>query len=239
MMFRDPSDPATSPTDFPTTGPRWAGLGIVLLLHLALGWALVSGLARKVVEVMRPPVETALLAPERPPEPPPPPPPPKAPPPPAAAAPKTPPPPPAYVPPPEVAVATPPAPTITTTSTPPPPAEVKLNTAPPAVNAPPAPPAPTVRTSPVLSFDGCRPDYPAAAMRAEVEGVVVVAFTMETDGHISEAHVEQSAGPSREHKQLDRATVEAVLSCKGRPGTVDGRPERLSSRVRYRWTLNN
>lgn len=234
MMFHPPSNP----TDLPTSSPRWAGLGIVVLLHLALGWALVSGLARKVVEVMRPPVETALLAPERPPEPPPPPP-PKAPPPPAAAAPKTPPPPPAYVPPPEVAVATPPAPTITTTSTPPPPAEVKLSSAPPVVNAPPTPPAPVVRVAPSLNFNVCRPDYPAAAMRAEIEGVVVVAFTMEADGHISEAHVEQSAGPSREHKLLDRATVDAVLACKGRPGTVDGRPERLTSRVRYRWTLDN
>lgn len=239
MMFRNPSDPATSPTDFPTTSPRWAGLGIVLLLHLALGWALVSGLARKVVDVVRPPVETALLAPERPPEPPPPPPPPKTPPPPAAAAPKTPPPPPAYAPPPEVAVPAPAAPTITTTSTPPPPAEVKLSTAPPVVNTPSAPPAPIVRVAPSLNFNVCRPDYPAAAMRAEIEGVVVVAFTMEADGHISEAHVEQSAGPSREHKQLDRATVDAVLACKGRPGTVDGRPERLTSRVRYRWTLDN
>lgn len=239
MMFRDISHSTDSPSDLPEPPRRWVGLGIVAALHVAMGWALVNGLARKVIDVVRPTVvETVLIEPERPPEPPPA---PAAPPPPAAPTPpKAPPPPPAYVPRPEVAVTTPPAPTISTTSAPTPPADVQISTAPPAVTAPPAPPpAPVVRTQPSLNFGVCRPEYPPAAMRAEAEGVVVVAFTMDTDGHISEAHVEQSAGPTREHKQLDRATLDAVLACKGRPGTVDGRPERLSSRVRYRWTLDN
>ena len=51
------------------------GFGIVVLLHLLLGWALVSGLARRVVEVIKAPVEVSIL-PEAKPTPPPPPPPP-------------------------------------------------------------------------------------------------------------------------------------------------------------------
>ncbi len=218
---------------------RLLGLGVVALLHVLLGWALVSGLARKVVEVVSRPIETKIIEEARLPEPPPPPPPPvpkNLPPPP----PQAPPPPTAYAPPPEVPVAPPPvpAPTISTTPVAPPPAEVKISAAPPVVAAPPAPPAPPVRTEPSLNFNVCtKPEYTAAAYRAEVEGVVTVSFTMETDGSITNARVERSAGPTREHKQLDRATLEAVQACKGRPGTLDGHPERLSSQVSYRWSL--
>ena len=34
-----------------------------------------------------------------------------------------------------------------------------------------------------------------------------------------------------------QATLEAVKACKGRPGMVDGKPERLSGRVEYVWKL--
>ena len=230
------------PADSPPERPRrlW-GLAVVGLLHLLLGWALVSGLARRMVEVVRAPVETRIIEEARLPEPPPPPPPPPpAPPPPTPATPTPPVAPPAFVPAPEVPVTPPPvpAPTITTTPVAPPAAEVAISPAPPVVAAPPAPPAPPVRTAPVLAFGNCKPDYPAAAFRVEAQGTVQVSFTMEPDGRISEAHVERSAGPTREHKLLDRATVEAVLACRGKPGTVDGRPERLNGIVRYTWTLD-
>jgi len=68
---------------------------------------------------------------------------------------------------------------------------------------------------------------------------VVVVFTMDTAGNISEASVEKSAGPSREHKMLDRLTLEAVTACKGKPGTLDGKPEKLTSRVTYVWKLTD
>ena len=59
---------------------RWMGLSVVLLFHLLLGWALVTGLARKVVESVGVLVETRLIEEVKPPEaqPKPPPPPPKA-----------------------------------------------------------------------------------------------------------------------------------------------------------------
>ena len=209
------------------------GLIVVAVLHVLLGWALVNGLARKIVEVVKAPIETKIIEEVAPPPPPPPenlPPPPK-----------NLPPPPAFVPPPEVQVAPQPtpAPTITTTTVAPPPAPVQISAAPPAAApAPPAPPAPPARVSPQLNFNGCdKPEYTAAARRAETQGTVVVAFTMDVSGQITEAHVERSSGSSREHKQLDRATVDAVLACKGKPGSVDGKPEKLAGRVEYVWKI--
>jgi len=203
---------------------KLTSIGIVLGLHLLLGYALVSGLARKVVEVIKQPIETKIIEEVKTP----PPPPENLPPPPKMA-----PPPPSFVPPPEVVVNAPPqnAPTITTTTVRPPDTTVRL--APPA---PPAPPAP--RVAPSLNFNACdKPEYTTAARRAEAQGTVVVIYTMDVDGRITEASVEKSSGPTREHKQLDRATLEAVKACKGRPGMVDGKPERLSGRVEYVWKL--
>ena len=197
-------------------------LSIVVGLHLLLGWALVSGLARKVVEVIKAPIETKIIEEVKPP-----PPPENLPPPPKMA-----PPPPSFVPPPEVVVNPPPqaAPSITTTQVRPPEQAVRVAPAP-------APAAPA-RVAPSLNFNACeKPEYTTAARRAEATGSVIVIYTMETDGRITEASVEKSSGPTREHKQLDRATLEAVKNCRGRPGMVDGKPEKLSGRVEYVWKL--
>lgn len=107
------------------------GLIVVVGLHVVLGYALVSGLAREVVKVIKKPLEAAVIQEVTLP---PPPPPPKV----VKVEPtvkSNTPPPPAYVPPPDVA---PPvsAPVIAA-ATPTPPAE-------PPVIAPPAPPAPPV-----------------------------------------------------------------------------------------------
>jgi protein TonB len=216
-------------------GKHVTGITVVVLLHLLLGWALVAGLARKVVEVIQAPIETKIIEEVKPPPPPPPenlPPPPK-----------TAPPPPSFVPPPEIDIKPPPAPApaITTTQVVPPPAPPVTIAPPPApvvVAAPPAPPAPPARVAPKLNFNACdKPEYPRAARSAEAQGLVVVTYTMDITGVISDAKVEKSSGVSREHRLLDRATLEAVLACKGTPGTVDGKPEKLSGRVEYNWTL--
>ena len=39
-------------------GRHIVGIGVVLALHLLLGWALVTGLAQRMVEVIRSPLET-------------------------------------------------------------------------------------------------------------------------------------------------------------------------------------
>ncbi|PUE09668.1 energy transducer TonB, partial [Limnohabitans sp. WS1] len=74
------------------------GLGLVVVLHLLLFWAISSGLARAVVKKIQGPVEAVLLEDAKPDIPPPPPPPPPK---------NLPPPPPAYVPPVDVAVTAP------------------------------------------------------------------------------------------------------------------------------------
>ncbi len=215
-------------------GRHAMGFGIVLGLHLLMGWALVTGLAQRMVEVIKAPIETKIIDEVKPP---PPPPPENLPPPPKFA-----PPPPSFVPPPEVVVNPPPtpAPVITTTTVAPPPAPVTISP-PPAPEAPPAPPAPRqpVRVPPKIDFaNACeRPAYPSAARRADAIGTVVVVYTADTNGVITEASVEKTAGASREHKMLDRATLEAVKACKVVPGTLDGKPETLSGRVTYVWKL--
>jgi len=221
------------------------GIGVVVVMHLVLGWALLNGLARKVVEVIKAPIETKIIEEVKPPPPPPPenlpPPPPKAPP-----------PPPSFVPPPEVNVPPPPtpAPAITVTrETPPPQPPVTIappptpEPPPPAPPAPPAPPpppppAPPVRTAPRVDFNaGNKPEYPAAALRAEVQCTVVVAYTMDASGAIEDARIEKSCGAGREQKLLDRATVDAVRAVKGTPGTVGGKAEKSNGRVTYDWKI--
>ncbi len=216
------------------SGKHVLGFGIVVALHMVLGWALVNGLAQRLVEVIRSPLETKIIEEVKPPPPPPPdnlPPPPK-----------TPPPPPSFVPPPEVHVNAPPTagPSITVTRVAPPPTPVIVAPAAP-VAAPPAPRV-QVRTEPKMDFNSAaceKPDYNAAARRAEAQGSVTVLYTMDTNGIINEATVEKSSGPTREHKVLDRLTVEAIKACRGKPGTLDGKPEKLTSRVTYVWKLTD
>ena len=213
--------------------------GIVLALHLLLGWALVTGLAQRMVEVIRAPIETKIIEEAKPP---PPPPPENLPPPPKFA-----PPPPSFVPPPEVHVNPPPmaAPTITTTTVAPPPAPVTI--APPAPAAPPAPPAPPpppprIAAKPAIAnVRACAPsgdDYPAAARRAEATGTTKVRFTVGADGKLSGAEVVKSAGPTREHKMLDRVALAKLGECTFTPGIDDhGKPVGGSFDVEYVWRL--
>jgi periplasmic protein TonB len=216
-------------------GKHMVGIGIVLFMHLLLGWALVTGLARKVVEVIKAPIETKIIEEVKPP----PPPPENLPPPPPKLAP----PPPSFVPPPEVQVTPPPTPqqTITTTAVVPPPAPVTIAPppAPAAPPAPPAPPAPKVAGLPFIAdASGCKPEYPAAAIKVEATGATVIRFTVDASGKVTKAEVVRSSGPSREHRLLDRAAVSALSECKFAPGKdEDGKPVGGVKDVEYKWQL--
>ncbi len=211
------------------------GLGVVIVMHIILGWALLNGLARKVVEVVKGPIETKIIEEVKPP---PPPPPENLPPPPKLA-----PPPPSFMPPPEVQIQNPPpAPSITVQREVPPPAPPVTIAPPPAPEAPPAPPAPPApsRVAPQVNFatDCEKPSYPPAAARAEATGVVRIKVSVGIDGHATATEVVRSSGPSREHKLLDRAAEGAIKNtCKFKPGTVDGKPEPLTTFVEYAWKL--
>jgi protein TonB len=210
--------------------PNLIGIGIVALLHVLLGYALVSGLARKVVEVIKAPLETHLIEEFKPP--PPPPPPPQQTPAPKLA------PPPAFVPPPEVTPPPQPQPTITTTHAEPPPAPVTIAAAAPAVEAPPAPPAPPRAAVPArIDVASCeKPEYPAAALRADTTGVTKIRFAIDAEGRVVRADLESASGGSREHRLLDRSAVEALSRCRFKPGTDEaGMAVGSTAVVSYVW----
>jgi len=210
-------------------GKHPTGLIIVIVMHVLLAYALVSGLAKKVVDKVMVTETKVVEAP-----PPPPPPPPKDLPPP----PKNLPPPPVYVPPPPVDVPPPPiAPQITTTNVMPPPApEPRL--VPPS---PPAPPAPGIvaRAAKVDATDpSCRPDYPAAAARAQAVGTSRIRFTVDANGKVTAADVIGSSGPTREHRLLDNAAKQALATCPIKVGIdAEGHPVGTQVEVIYTWKL--
>jgi periplasmic protein TonB len=195
----------------------------VLVLHALLGYALVTGLAIKAVQVITGPLETVNIEEQAPPPE------------------ETPPPPPKledippYVPPPDVQIETsaPPPPTISTQSTiatPEPP-----RVAPPQP-APPAPPAvPGTRAQPIArTFAVTEDDYPDASRRAGEEGVTGVRVTIGTDGRVSACSVVRSSGFSR----LDeRACQIAQRRWRFKPATENGQPVEETVNRNYRWQL--
>ncbi|QBR00072.1 energy transducer TonB [Paraburkholderia pallida] len=178
---------------------RYGGIGAVVVLHAVLIYALVNGLATKVVQVIQHPIETKIIEPVKPPPPPPlptvqlPPP-------------KFAPPPPPFVPPPEVPVQAPPQTTITHQAAP-------VVSAP--VTAPPAPPAP-VQAKPVShevgvvcpNSDEIRSSirYPKEAQENGVTGDVLIEFVVDPQGHVTNERVAQSASDD----SLDAAAFNAV-----------------------------
>lgn len=203
------------------------GFAVVVAFHLVLGYALVNGLARKIVEVVSQPLETKIieelkkLPQEKLPPPPPP---------------KFAPPPPPFIPPPEVQVQAQTtqsqfAITAITRTKP-----VEPVAAPATRVAPPAPPARVpVRTPAVVDAGACeKPAYPAAALRAQETGIVLLAFLIDLDGSASEGKIERSSGSRR----LDEAALKALGLCKFKPAAVDGKPERAWAKIEYEWKID-
>jgi protein TonB len=150
------------------------GISLVILLHLVVVYALVTGLAKKVIDVVRAPIETKVIEEIKKP-----PPPPEivVPPPPKMDA-----PPPPFIPPPEVQIASPPPPqpTITTTATPPPPAPVTIAPQAPVVTAPapPAPARPAVMAIGVACQTMVQPTMPRKALAEGISGTVTAQATI-------------------------------------------------------------
>jgi len=205
-----------------------ASIGAVLLLHVLIVWALMAGLARKVVQVVRAPIETKIIDEVKPPPPPPerielPPPP------------RFVPPPPVWVPPPEVEIKAPPPPpreTITLPppapppAEPPPPAAPRVELPPPAPPAPP-PPAPVAPPAPVTAAVLC-PAYtsvlvdagfPREALRAGIEkGEVVLKLFIGPNGAIKNVEVVKSS-----NRAFNRGAVEAAraITCQGQGRDIE------------------
>ncbi len=162
---------AASPYATRQRSPRkhLTGIGLVVLLHALLLWAISSGLARQVVRMTENTVEAVLMTEAPPPTPTPPP--------------KT--------PPPKTPAPPPPAPTSTAPA-------ITQPTAPPAA-APAAPPTPAIRTGAVIQAGAhcAKPDYPSASRRMEEEGTVTLKFLIGVDGKVIQADIEKTSGFNR------------------------------------------
>jgi len=168
-----------------------AGIALVILFHIAVVYALVTGLAKKVVDVVRAPVEAKIIEEVRKPPPPPEmvvPPPPKL---------ELPPPP--FIPPPEVHIQVPPPAvqsTITAKVAAPPLPQEFHPTLPPAAPAPAPPgPAPAPAAAPTSASVVCSNysavmgdvAYPREAVRQGIDqGEAVIQFTLTANGEIKD-----------------------------------------------------
>lgn len=184
------------------SGSKIVAIIIVALIHIAIGYALVTGLAYSAAKKLVERVTTVDVEEPPPPEEEPPPPPPDQP--------VTPPPPVAPPPPINIAVAPPP---IQTVQTPPPPAPVIpiARPAPPPAPPPPAPPAPSKARGASPDNQGSwarriQENYPARAIRDEIEGRVGVRVTIGSNGRVTACSVTSSSGSS----VLDDAACEGM-----------------------------
>lgn len=166
-------------------GKHAVGIGVVIILHILLGWALASGLATKAVRIILPETEAVIIVEKPKPPPPPlePPPPPKQ-----VVVVQT------FVPPPEVQIQQqlqPPVIQNTTVVAPP-------VFAPPT---PPAPPAPIAPPTPVSVGIACpnsqqiRSDikYPTQARKDGLQGEVLIEATVGANGEIKDVEVISSS----------------------------------------------
>lgn len=193
--------------------PRLGSLGLVVLLHVIVIWALVVGLRhRSAAAVILPPIQTTLieevvLQTDEPPPPPPPP---------IDLPPAS------FVPPPEILVQ------------PPPPQQAITSVRPDALPEPPPIYAPH-RIAPLVNANrNCpEPVYPSIALRLGEHGAVTLLFLIDVDGRVVESRIEESSGYSR----LDEAARRALSRCRFTPGTVDGVPERAWAPIRYIWQI--
>jgi len=183
---------------------RIKGIVVVVVVHALIGYALVSGMARQGLNLIKKPLEAVVIQEVIIPPPPPPPPPKKIEAPKEAPKPDAPPPP--YVPPPDVApAATSTAPSMVSTATPP---------AAPAVIAPPPPPAPPpapAAPKPNRSDIGVAcptqvpPEMPRKALQDGTEGVVKAQARIK-DGVVKEVTI--LSGPRVFHAAVREAMLQ-------------------------------
>lgn len=184
---------------------RYTGIGIVVLIHVLIAWALASGLARKAIEAVKGPIETKVIEEK---VKPPPPPEQVVPPPPDLKA-----PPPPFIPPPEFQVTAPPPPTATpivSSQVAPPAAPVRA--APPPAVAPAPAPAPA-RVGPKTAGMVCtkmgKPEVPSVNWSGEA--LYKVTATVKA-GRVASIEVQSlRSGVDRKAQRALIAAIEETL----------------------------
>ena len=213
------------------SGGRLVGFALVVVLHLAVAYALVNALAHHSITVAPVLIETQIVteatSPPEPvviPKPVEPPPPVQSPPPVQAPAPPRPPPPPRHS---EVKVEKP-SPRI--------PAPQTAIVAPPPAVVQPTPVQPTpVQVMPHLDLQHSHePEYPVPSRQLGEQGSVVLQVLVGADGSILETKLAQSSGYDR----LDQAALHEIkTSYRFIPGTIDGTPQPMWYTIKYNWKL--
>lgn len=86
------------------------------------------------------------------------------------------------------------------------------------------------------SFDPktCKAEYPKASLMNEEQGTVTMSFLVDAQGNVVESKLEKTSG----FKNLDKAALKALASCKFKPGTKDGAPAQTWTKVDYAWKLD-
>lgn len=209
------------------SGNRIAAFVVVALLHLALGYALVTGLAYEGLKQVVKKVTTVDIKKDEPKKEPPPP--PKK----AAAA------PPIVAPPPKMNISNV-SPPVEITPTIPPPVPPPVIVAPPAPVA--APPPPPPKFTPKNASPKGNPgnwattnDYPTRALREEREGSTGFRVTVTPDGRVGSCSITSSSGSP----DLDDATCANVTRrARFNPATDgEGNPTTGSYTGRVRWVI--
>jgi protein TonB len=205
------------------SGNRLTALIVVAVLHIVLGYALVTGLAYEGVKQVLKKVTTIDIKEEEK-KPPPPPPKPK----------DLPPPPPIVAPPPKVNLA--PPPTYQTVATPPPaPPPVAYIPPPAPVPAPPPPPAPRQATPKNNQSTWVTDaDYPSSAMREQRQGVTAVRLTVGPDGRVANCDITRSSGsPDLDNAACSNITRRARFN----PAMENGQPTTGTFSRSVRWVV--
>ncbi len=193
---------------------KLTGISVVVLVHAIVIYALLNGLGKQIVKVIKElPIETKVIEEMKPP------PPPDAPPPPPKLAA----PPPPFIPPPEVQVQQPVSPNAIQAVSDVAPARSDMQVQ-----------AGSAVVKAVVDFSTCdKPDYPRNSLRNEEQGTVRILFLIGADGHVADSKIEKSSGS----RTLDAAAKTALSLCKFKPGMVDGKLQQSWTAVDYVWKL--
>jgi len=183
------------------------GIAFVVLVHGLVIYALVTGLARTAVEVIKKPLSATIIEEIKAPPPPPPPPPPKR----IVEPPKVQAPVQTYIPPPDIPVPTTQAePVISAPVTTTPPVEPHVIAPPPPVVQAPPPPKPAIRRG-IARLSGDDPTYPRAAIRAGIDkGRVLARVMIDEKGNVYEVVIVKAEPP----RHFDQVVIDALKEWK-------------------------
>jgi protein TonB len=197
---------------------RTAALAAIIALHVFILWALATGLARKAIEVLAPPIQTDIVQEEKNKAEPPPPPPPEL----RKEV--------VEVPPPDINIAMP---------------EVGPSTTAITARVAEAPKAAAVAKAAIAAtavglgkgFPNVDDYYPDSSRRLGEEGLTVVDICVGADGKLTEA---PKVGKSSGHERLDQAAVKVAQVGSGRfkPATEDGKPVTKCTQLPIRFKLH-